>query len=358
MRMKREVQLLLEKACDSLVLSIELFNRPSDRGRVSGTLIQLDHSFEMLMKAAILHKGGRIREPRAKQTIGFDVCVRRSLSDGNIKYLSEEQALVLRTINGLRDAAQHYLLSISEAQLYIHVQSGVTLFRDILKSVFDQELSSLLPERVLPVSTAPPLDLVTLFDSQIAEIKKLLGPGKRRQLEAKAMLRPLAILNSTIFEESDQPSDKELKQLGDEILKGKAWVDIFKGVTMVKIEADGNGPSLSLRLSKNEGIPVHLVNEETSGTSVVAVKRVDELGFYNLGAQDLADKVGLTRPKTLAVVKHIGLQDDLNCCKEIKIGKSRFRRYSPKAINVIKEALIHQTADQIWKLQRKKQTRD
>ena len=61
------------------------------------------------MKAAILHSGGRIREKRAKETIGFDACVRRSLNDGRIKYLSEEQALVLQTINGLRDAAQHHL---------------------------------------------------------------------------------------------------------------------------------------------------------------------------------------------------------------------------------------------------------
>jgi len=30
--MKREVRLLLQKACDSLVLAIELFNRPHDRG--------------------------------------------------------------------------------------------------------------------------------------------------------------------------------------------------------------------------------------------------------------------------------------------------------------------------------------
>ena len=44
---------------------------------------------EMLMKAAILHGGGRIREKRAKETIGFDACVRRSLSDGKIKDLKE-----------------------------------------------------------------------------------------------------------------------------------------------------------------------------------------------------------------------------------------------------------------------------
>ena len=56
--MKREAKLLLNKGCASLLLAIELFNRPYDRGRVAGTLILLDHAFEMLLKAAILHKGG------------------------------------------------------------------------------------------------------------------------------------------------------------------------------------------------------------------------------------------------------------------------------------------------------------
>jgi hypothetical protein len=75
---KREVRLLREKAIDSLILAIEHFNRPYDRGRASSVLILLDHSFEMLLKASILHRGGRIREPRAKQTVGFDACVRKA----------------------------------------------------------------------------------------------------------------------------------------------------------------------------------------------------------------------------------------------------------------------------------------
>jgi hypothetical protein len=99
--MKREAKLLLAKACDSLILSIELFNRPYERGRISASLIHLDHGFEMLLKASILHRGGRIREKREKQTIGFDACVRRSLSDGTIRFLTEEQALVLQTINSV-----------------------------------------------------------------------------------------------------------------------------------------------------------------------------------------------------------------------------------------------------------------
>ena len=82
--MKREARLLFNKAVDSLVLSIEHYNRPWDRGRVDAVLILLDHSCEMLLKAAILHRGGAIRKPREKQTIGFDECL------GGFKFLAQQ----------------------------------------------------------------------------------------------------------------------------------------------------------------------------------------------------------------------------------------------------------------------------
>ena len=80
--MKREARHLLEKAVSSLLLAIEIFNRPQDRGRVDGVLIFLDHAFEMLLKASIIHRGGEIRDEGAKQTIGFDHCVRKASAMG------------------------------------------------------------------------------------------------------------------------------------------------------------------------------------------------------------------------------------------------------------------------------------
>lgn len=346
--MKREARLLLEKASDSVLLSIEFFNRPHDRGRVSSTLILLDHSFEMLLKAALVHRGGRIREKRERQTIGFDVCVRRGLSDGKIKFLTEEQALLLQSVNSLRDAAQHHLLEISEGQLYVHAQAGATLFRDLLKAVFGQDLSDRLPDRVLPVSTSPPRDLITLFDSEIGEIKKLLRPGLRRRIQAEARLLPLAILDAAIKGEKGLPSTGELRLIGKELASGMGWQDIFKGVSAIEITADPAGPGLSLRLSKKEGIPIQLVPEGTPGASVVAVKRVDELGFYNLGAKEVSEKLGLSLPKAISVVDHLGIRANVECYKEIKIGKALFKRYSPKAIEVIAAALEKESADAIW----------
>ena len=75
--MRREAKLLLNKACDSILLGIELFNRPQDRGRVTAVLIQVDHGFEMCLKAAILHRGGQIRDKGANETIGFDTVDRQ-----------------------------------------------------------------------------------------------------------------------------------------------------------------------------------------------------------------------------------------------------------------------------------------
>lgn len=350
--MKREPKLLIAKACDSLVLSIELFNRPNDRGRVSSTLIQLDHAFEMLLKAAILHRGGRIRENRAKETIGFDACVRRAISDARIKFLSNEQALVLQTINGLRDAAQHHLLDISEGQLYVHVQSGVTLFRDILQSVFKQDLVTHLPTRVLPVSTTPPTTLATLFESEVDEIKKLLRPGRRRQIEAMARLRPLAILDTTIQGEKGQPSDADLRRIGKEVVSGKNWADAFKGASAVEIASEGAGPSLSLRLTKKEGIPIQLVAEGTPGASVVAVKRVNELDYYSLGAKQLAEKLGTSMPKALSAVEHCGVRNKSECYKEFKLGSQLHKRYSPRALEVIRDKLKTESLDSIWQRRR------
>jgi len=345
---KREARFLLDKACDSLILSIEFFNRPHDVGRASATLILLDHAFEMLLKASIVHRGGRIRERRANETIGFNKCVRCALSDGSIKFLTEEKALILQAINSLRDAAQHHLLDISENQLYMHVQSGLTLFRDLLLEVFGRTLREVLPSRVLPVSTSAPVDLDVLFDGEIAEVVRLLQPGSRRRLEAQAKLRPLMVLESSINGETGQPSSGKLKRVGEKLAAGARWQDLFPGVSSIEITATGTGPSLSLRWTKKEGVPIHVVPEGTRGAAVVAIKRVDELGFYSLSHTQTAEKVGLTSPKTVAMMRYLKLEDDPDCFKRIKIGGSTFKRYSPKAVQVIGDKLKEVSLDEVW----------
>jgi hypothetical protein len=346
--LKKEARLLLGKGINSLILGIEHFNRPSDRGRIESVLIFLDHSFEMLLKASILHRGGKIRERRAKQTIGFDACVRKALSDSNVKFLTPEQALTLQAINSLRDAAQHHLVDLSEQHLYLHAQSGVTLFRDLQKAVFDRELTSDLPERVLPVSTKPPAYIETLFDTEVEHIKTLLRPKSRRRVEAYARLRGLAILEGSIQGERIQPGTGDLNRLARKMRGGQSWNKLFPGVASVEFTAKGYGPSLDLRISKKEGTPVHLVPEGTPGAAVVAIRRVDELGFYNLSLTQLAEHVGLSAPKATALIRHLNMQFDADCFKQIVIGQSKFNRYSQKALEKIKKELPVVDMQKVW----------
>lgn len=331
-----------------MILSIEHFNRPWDKGRIESVLIFLDHSFEMLLKASILHRGGKIREKRAKQTIGFDACVRKALSDGFVKFITEEQALTLQALNSLRDAAQHHLADLSEQHLYLHAQSALTLFRDLLKTVFDRDLTAELPERVLPISTTPLTDMATLFDTEINRIRSLLRPKSRRHVEAFAKIRGLAVLEGAIQGERIQPGTGDLKKLAGKIQSGESWDNVFPGIASIEFTAKGYGPSLDLRISKKGGMPVQVVPEGTPGAGVVAIKRVDELGFYNLSLTQLAEKVVLTGPRTLALIRHLNLQSDPDYFKQITIGKVRFNRYSQKAIDRIKRELPVVSMDKIW----------
>jgi len=346
--MKREPAALLERAIDSLVLSVEKFNCPWDRGRPEVVLIMLDRAFELLLKSVIAYRGGDIREAKASQTIGFDKCVRLCLSDAKVKCLTEEQALTVQVINSLRDAAQHYMLEVSEQQLYLYCQAGVTLFSDLLHSVFKQKLHDVLPKRVLPVASSPPRDLHSVLKAEFDDVKALVAPGSRKALRARAKLRALAIVDASVSGVRSQPGERELDRLIKKVRQATSWKTVFPGVATLSLETEGGGLTVSIRLTKSEGELVRLVPEGTPGATTVAVRRVDELGFYTMGLAQVAEKLKLSAPRALAMVKHLDLQSDAECFKEIRIGKVAHKRYSQHAVAKLRAAVATEDLDKIW----------
>ena len=89
----------------------------------------------------------------------------------------------------------------------------------------------------------------------------------------------------------------------------------------------------------------------------MAVKRVNEQGFYNLGAKQLAKKVELTVPKMIAVVDHLDLRHDQECYKEFRFGKTLHKRYSQNAIQKIRTALKKERIEDIWQSRRRTRRR-
>jgi hypothetical protein len=155
-------------------------------------------------------------------------------------------------------------------------------------------------------------------------------------------------MDSTLKGEKAQPDSRDLRQIGEELIRGREWAELFVGAAAVEISATGSGPTLSLRLSKKEGVPTQLVPEGTPEASVVAVKRVNELDFYSLGANQLAKKLKLSTPKTVTIVDYLNIRKDPSCYKEFKIGRVVHKRYSPQALERIADALKKESADEIW----------
>lgn len=341
----------------SLILAIELFNRPSNQGRQEAVLLHADHALELLLKAIIVHKGGRIRRSGEIYTLKFGDCINKCVSDAQVKCLSETDAVALRALNGWRDAAQHYYLDLPEPQLYVAAQGAVTLFDDLLRKVFHQSLSVHLPDRVLPVSTRPPADLDILLDETFAAITTLIAPGVRRMSQAKAKLRPIAILEAANDGSDATPTEAELRRSIRRLRDGEDWRLIFPGVASLRLDTTGTGLTFSLRLTKKEGLPVH--RGEPGEEAAIAEHRVNELDYFSLGVTGLARNLGtITTPKLRAVIEHLGIRNDPECYKEFRIGEAKepLKRFSPKALQRLRKEMPGLDVGEVWTAYRKRRS--
>ena len=356
--MRKECRTLHAKAVDSLVLAVDHFNRAWDRGRTEAVLILLDRSFELLLKAIIVHRAGgsAIRDPgKEGMTLGFDACLRKCLSDATLKCLNEDDAVALQAMNTLRDAAQHYMVELAEEHLYVHAQSAVTLFGRLTKDIFGRALVGELPRRILPVCAKMPNGIEAMFDVEFADIKRLVAPGSRRRLDAKARLRSMAILQASLDGKKSQPSDGELDRIVRRINKGEGWRAIFPGVATLTIEPDGTGPGLSIRINRNKGEAVRLVQEGNADAAVVAVRRVNETDFYSLGLRDLAKKLNIGERRLLWFIQRERVQTNPEFFKVITIGKIPFKRYSKPCYEMLRNKLAEIDLDDLWKNRKEKQ---
>ena len=350
--MRKEAKTLYTKAADSLVLAVDHFNRVWGCGRTEAVLIMLDRAFELLLKTIIIHRGGKIRGADNNLTIGFDACLRKCVSEVPLKCLTDDEAITLQNLNSLRDAAQHYFTELTEDLLYIYSQSAVTLFDKLATDVLGLTLKDTMPNRVLPVSPKPPRDFGMILDNEFGDIARMVAPGSRKRLDAKARLRAVAILQSSLDGRKSQPSDRELDGIVRRIREGEGWRTIFPGVATLRIDPNATGPGLALRLTKNQGEGIHLVPEGSPGGTVVAVRRVNELDFYSMGLNDLADKLTTTSPKLLALIVADQMQTNPDYFKLVRIGRTAHKRYSPEALNRLRARIKEVDLDAIWQQHR------
>ena len=176
MKLRNEARILQRKALSSLRRAMTAFNSPDDDGRVTNTLMSLQHAFEMLLKAALVQHRVQVFDRKSGRSVSFEACIRQAQQSARIK-LSDEEAGTLRAIDAMRDDEQHWFNAVEEGLLYIHSRAAVTLFDDVLLRAFSDRLTSHLPVRVLPVGTEVPQDFLTLIDREYGNIAALSNPG-------------------------------------------------------------------------------------------------------------------------------------------------------------------------------------
>lgn len=350
-RTKRDVAELKRRAINSLVLGIELFNRPHEEGRPEGTLILLHHAFEMLLKAVIKDRTGTVHKKGDRYSYGFDKCL--EVAQNEVSLISADDRRTLSILDAHRDTAVHYYQEISESLLYIQAQAAVTIFDDLLKNAFKERLGDLIPERVLPISTRPPEDLQVLLDSELSQIDALLRPGSRKGIQATARLRSIMALATASRDEAERVTEREIRRAIGRRRKGEHWKVIIPEVAQLKINTKAEGMPFYLRISKGAEMAVRVAKEGEPAIGTLIKQEVNIWDRYNLGRDDLAKKLGLTGPRTSALILELKLKDDDECFRVLRRKSSKFNGYSKKALDLLRQALADRIdVDAVWQKHR------
>ncbi|MFZ5451626.1 MAG: DUF3644 domain-containing protein [Thermodesulfobacteriota bacterium] len=350
-RLKRDVAELKTRGVNSLVLAIELFNRPHDLGRAESVLILLHHAFEMLLKAIIKNLTGSVHAKGEKYSYGFDKCL--ECAQNEIKILSNDERATLSILDAHRDTAVHYYQEISEDLLYLQAQASVTLFDDLLKRAFQKGLADIIPGRVLPVSTRPPKDLQLLIDSELSQIDALLQPGIRKGHQATARLRPILAMATASRENAERVTEAEIVKAVKRRRKGEDWFVILPEIAQLRLDTQGDGIPIHLRIKKDAEIAVRLAKEGEPVVGTLLKQEVNIWDKYNLGRDDMADKLGISGPKAGALIVELKIQDDAECFKILRRKSSTFKGYSKKALDKLREAVDRGVdVDQVWQKHR------
>lgn len=340
--MKRRTRKLKTTALESLTLAVEMFNRPSPTARAQGVLLNLQHAFEMLFKAILWEREGRIQPPGSGKSYSFKKCLGMLKGRG---LLNEDEAVTAATIDAHRDGVQHQGADVTEERLYLDAMGGLRLFDELLFRAFGERLSShpAFAGRMLPISASPPRELVTLTSNDIEKVKQLLHPTKRQRAEAYALLRTLLaseqVANDPMVD-VEQPTEGALDRVARQLQKSDDWTQVFPGLAKQTLAEDAD-MLYKLRVVKSgDAAPVRIVKPGEDGaenaSSIIKVNLQDQFPF---GLKALAEKVGINRWEAQAIVHLLGLKGREDAFKEFRVDNVPFAHYSVQALRDVRAAV-------------------
>ncbi|MGC5627224.1 DUF3644 domain-containing protein [Georgenia sp. Z1344] len=337
----RKTRQYVAAAVESLTLAIELFNRPSPAGREHATVMMTAHAFEMLLKAAIYDERRKVRFSGSDRSFDLGKCV--TVAETSLGIIDAGDRVVLLALKEDRDAATHDVISMSDDVLWLHLRSAVTIFRKVLLGLTGQDLTDVMPGRVLPVSASPPTEVGLVVGKEFEHIAELLRPGRRRTADARARLLPLMALDRAVRGETEPPTEADVSLTLRAVKDQENWEAVFPGVVGLRL-VGGPRPSdqvqeISLKIDPKRGDLA--ARPAQDGEEAIAYREVDTFDRYSLKLSKLGEKLGLTRHQGLAVIHALGLRADAKCYREKRTanGHVQFQGLSNIALERAKKAL-------------------
>lgn len=344
MKLVRDARTLKLKAICSMRAGMNAFNSFDDDGRITSVLLHLQHSCEMLLKAVLLQNRQTVFDRNTGKSIGFEKCLRICVADHG---LTAEEAGIMRAIDSLRDAAQHWYVFVAEDILYMNTRALITAFDAYLKRALGDDLVAHIPPRVLPVATLPPGDFEFLVDREYKLVEELLKPGRRARDEARARIRSMLAMEAIAVEEVDI-SERDIDRIERAIKAGQKFTEVFPRLSTVGTITDGDGINLTVHFTKKEGAPVRYLGGDDPA-DFAAVRELDLQKKFHSSATQLAETLAITRPKSLLLRNTLGIDRDATCSHVFVFDSQSIRRFSDNAVRKMKEWLAANSIDELWK---------
>ena len=178
-----------------------------------------------------------------------------------------------------------------------------------------------------------------MIDSELSQVDTLLKPGSRKGIQATARLRSIMALATASRDEAERVTEAELRRAVSRRRKGEEWKVVLPEVAQLKLDTQGGGIPISLRIKKDAELAVRVAKPDETSVGTLIKQEINIWDKYNMGRDDLAKKLNLTGPKTSALILELQIQKDPECFKVLRRKSASFKGYSKKALDQLRQAL-------------------
>ena len=134
--------------------------------------------------------------------------------------------------------------------------------------------------------------------------------------------------------------------------KKQEWAVILPEIAQLRLDTDGSGIPISMRIAKQADIAVRVAKPGEPIEGILLKQEIDPWTVFTMSRDDLAKKIELSGPRTHALIFELDLQADPECYRELRKKSQVFKGYSKKALDRLRVAMEEMDIEAIWQKQR------